>query len=288
MKSVTTIILVLFSMSSVFPLASAANENTSKTTLEASDPAINFNGAERRTTTPGTQKNSSETAEDKLLVFSKTAGHRHDSIKAGRQALIDMGKGNGFQVEATEDAEMFSLENLQQYSAVVFLNTTGDVLNQAQQTAFERYIQSGGGFVGVHAATDTEYEWPWYGLLVGAYFAGHPPVQEATLRVINKQHSSTSSLGESWQKTDEWYNFKSINPDARVLIEIDEATYKGGTNGDSHPISWYHDYDGGRAFYTAMGHAKKTYKDRVFLGHLLGGIAYAMGEESASAFTQLN
>ena len=214
---------------------------------------------------------------DKILVFSKTEGFRHGSIEAGVEAMKKLGAENGFQVDATEDASYFTEEVLKDYAAVVFLNTTGDVLNNPQQADLERYIQAGGGFVGVHAATDTEYDWPWYNKLVGAYFDGHPKVQEAKLSVLNKEHEATKGMEDSWMKSDEWYNFRDINPEIKVLISIDETSYEGGTNGDDHPISWYHDYDGGRAFYTEMGHTDETFKDPVFMGHLLGGIRYATG-----------
>ncbi|SHI43445.1 cytochrome c [Arenibacter nanhaiticus] len=216
--------------------------------------------------------------EEKLLVFSKTEAFRHGSIEAGIEALKKIGAENNITITLSEDASDFTEEVLREYAAVVFLNTTGDVLNDVQQADFERYIQAGGGFVGVHAATDTEYNWPWYNKLVGAYFDGHPKVQEATLKVTNKAHQATKSLGAIWVKTDEWYNFKDINPDINVLIAIDETSYEGGTNGDNHPISWYHDYDGGRSFYTEMGHTDDTFTDTAFLAHLLGGIKYAMGE----------
>tara|TARA_R110002049_G_scaffold263561_2_gene439757 strand:+ start:5505 stop:6233 length:729 start_codon:yes stop_codon:yes gene_type:complete len=217
--------------------------------------------------------------EDKILVFSKTAGFRHSSIEAGVASLKKMGKEKDFTVVATEDATFFTKDVLKTYAAVIFLNTTGDILNDVQQTAFEKYIQAGGGFVGVHAATDTEYEWPWYNKLVGAYFLNHPKQQEATLTIVDKTHSSTKMLGETWRKFDEWYNFKDINPDINVVIEIDERSYEGGENGAHHPISWYHDYDGGRAFYTEMGHTDETFKNPKFLEHLYEGIKYAIGHK---------
>ncbi|MEC3905676.1 ThuA domain-containing protein [Tamlana sp. 2201CG12-4] len=218
--------------------------------------------------------------EEKILVFSKTDGFRHNSIESGITAIKKLGKENNFKVTATEDANHFVDDSLKQYSAVVFLNTTQNVLNSVQQANFERYIQAGGGFVGIHAATDTEYEWPWYNKLVGAYFKGHPKVQEAKLNVIDKNHPATEVLDSIWIKTDEWYNFKNINPDINVLIELDETSYKGGKNGKNHPIAWYHDYDGGRAFYTGLGHTKETFENPEFLVHLLGGIRYAIGENS--------
>ena len=223
---------------------------------------------------------SCNTKKNKVLVFSKTEGFRHTSIEPGVAALKKLGTTNDFEVAAIEDADYIAEDSLKQYSAVIFLNTTGDILNDVQQADLERYIQAGGGFVGIHAATDTEYDWPWYNKLVGAYFESHPNVQEATLKVINHNHPSTESLENTWTKSDEWYNFKSINPDINVLMEVDESSNEGGKNGEHHPISWYHDFDGGRAFYTELGHTDETYENASFLNHLLGGIRYAMGENA--------
>lgn len=218
--------------------------------------------------------------ETKILVFSKTSGFRHGSIAAGITAIQKLGAENSFKVDTTENAAKFTDENLKQYKAVVFLSTTQDVLNEAQQGVFERYIQAGGGFVGVHAATDTEYEWPWYNKLVGAYFNGHPSVRKATIDVTDRTHISTKHLPARWERNDEWYNFKSINPDIHVLASLDETSYQGGTNGANHPIAWYHEFDGGRAWYTAGGHTNESYTEPDFIAHLLGGILYAIGDES--------
>ncbi|MEO8620130.1 MAG: ThuA domain-containing protein [bacterium] len=217
----------------------------------------------------------------RILVFSKTAGFRHTSIEPGIVAIKKLGQENGFAVDATEDAGAFTDKNLKQYQTVVFLSTTGDVLNAQQQDAFERYIQAGGGWVGIHSATDTEYDWPWYGRLAGAYFTSHPldpNVRKGTFRVLDKNHPSTAGLPDVWEREDEFYNFKSISPDIHVLIDIDEKSYKGGSNGDHHPMSWYHAFDGGRAFYTNMGHTDATFTEAPFLRHLLGGLRYAMGK----------
>ena len=179
--------------------------------------------------------------EKKVLVFSKTEGFRHSSIEPGIQAIIKLGQQNGFRVDTTENAENFNEENLQQYGAIIFLNTTMNVLNSYQEADFERYIQAGGGYVGIHAAADTEYNWKWYGKLVGAYFNGHPNnpnVRNAEIQVLDKSHSATSMLDDIWQRDDEWYNYKSINPDINVLMNLDESTYEGGTNGENHPIAW--------------------------------------------------
>jgi type 1 glutamine amidotransferase len=213
----------------------------------------------------------------KVLVFSKTAGFRHASIPNGLTAIQQLGMENNFQVVATEDATLFNDASLAQFRAVVFLMTTGDVLDATQQAAFERYIRAGNGFVGVHSASDTEYSWPWYGGLVGAYFSNHPAIQKATVRIEDAQHPSTRFFNAPWVRTDEWYNFRT-NPRANVhvLATLDEATYSGGTMGD-HPIAWYHEYDGGRAWYTAGGHTAGSYAEPHFRAHLLGGIQYAAG-----------
>ena len=215
---------------------------------------------------------------ERILVFSKTAGFRHESIKDGILALQKLGQEKGFEVDTTENSLYFVEDSLRNYSAIVFLNTTGDVLTHRQQKEFERYIQAGGGFVGIHSATDTEYSWPWFGELAGAYFNGHPAIAEATLNVVDKNHPSTEMLPEKWERTDEWYNFKSISPSIKPLIKLDESTYEGGTNGDNHPIAWYHEFDGGRAFYSGLGHTSEAYSDPLVLEHFYGGIKYAIGE----------
>ena len=203
----------------------------------------------------------------------------HKVIPQALAVINKLGDENKFEVVATEDAAVFTLQNLKQYKTVIFLNTTGDVLDDTQQKAFESYIQSGGGFVGIHGASDTEYDWQWYGNLVGAYFSSHPKQQMATLKVLNAKHQSTSFLPTEWKRFDEWYNFKWISTDLNVLIAIDENSYDAGPAkmGDNHPMAWYHKYDGGRAFYTALGHTAESYQEPLFLKHLLGGIKYAMG-----------
>ncbi|MGZ3573510.1 MAG: ThuA domain-containing protein, partial [Gemmatimonadaceae bacterium] len=226
---------------------------------------------------------AARTQQARVLVFSKTAGFRHSSIGVGIAAVKKLGAENGFAVDATEDAGAFTSKNLARYRAVVWLNTTGDVLDDAQQDDFERYIQAGGGYVGVHSATDTEYGWPWYGRLAGAWFNGHPGnpnVRKATYRVLDKSHPSTQGFPDTLVREDEFYNFKSIDPTIHTLIEIDEKSYEGGTNGAHHPMSWYHDFDGGRAWYTNMGHTEATYSEPLFLQHLLGGLRYAMGTKN--------
>ncbi len=214
----------------------------------------------------------------KILVFTKTAGFRHKgAISSGKDAIMQLGKENKFLVDATEDAGLFTVKNLEQYKAVVFLCTTGDVLNDEQQQAFKSYIKHGGGFVGIHSSADTEYDWPWYGELNGAYFKSHPKQQEAIFRVVDQNNIATAHLPAVWKRFDELYNFKWIGLDLNILINIDEGSYTGGQNGEFHPMAWYHNYDGGRAFYTALGHDKNSYDDPMYMKHVLGGIQYAMG-----------
>ncbi|MEV4116530.1 ThuA domain-containing protein [Nonomuraea sp. NPDC049695] len=211
----------------------------------------------------------------KVLVFSKTAGFRHDSIPNGIQAIRDLGAANDFAVDATEDSNAFSTANLAQYKAVVFLSTTGDVLNDSQQAAFQTYVDGGGGYVGVHSAADTEYNWPYYGQLMGAWFNNHPAIQQATVRNEDRAHAATAHLGATWSRTDEWYNYRTNpRPNVRVLQSLDEGSYSGGGMGD-HPITWCHPQSSGRAFYTGLGHTQESYADPNFRTLLLGGIRYA-------------
>jgi cytochrome c len=233
-----------------------------------------------------------------VLVFSKTAGFRHDSIPAGIRSIQRLGAQYGFTVTATEDATAFTTGNLAQYEAVVWLSTTSDVLNAAQQTAFEGYIRGGGGYVGVHAASDTEYTWPWYGDLVGAYFQSHPAgTPTASIDVEDTEHISSCALPERWERTDEWYNFQGpdnpvvngggtdysprVNPNINVIATLDESTYvenDGNDTDDDHPIAWYQEFEGGRSFYTGGGHTQASFSEPLFRNHLLGGIQYAAGQ----------
>jgi type 1 glutamine amidotransferase len=228
------------------------------------------------------------------LIFSKTAAFRHtECIPQGTVAIAQMAARRGFEVDATENANLFTDENLAKYDVVIFLCTTGDVLNASQQAAFERFIKAGGGYAGIHSASDTEYDWAWYGGLVGAYFRDHPGVpgvnqqfQTATMTVEDRHTAATRRLGDTWTREEEWYNFRTNpRPDVHVLLSVDESTYDprgysvpGGSPpmGD-HPISWCHDYDGGRSFYTALGHRGVYWEEPLLLAHVLGGIEMAAG-----------
>src|SRR5262245_4485097 len=161
----------------------------------------------------------------KVLVFSKTGNYRHSAIAVGKLAIAKLGEQNNFDVDTTENGDWFNEDTLKKYSAVIFLNTTENVLDYRQEVAFERYIQAGGGFMGIHSATDTEYDWGWYGRMVGAYFVSHPKPQQAKLTVVDRSHISTKHLPESWERTDEWYNFTKMDSNVKVLIKIDEKSY---------------------------------------------------------------
>lgn len=215
----------------------------------------------------------------RLLVFSKTMGFRHASIGAGKLALLKIGEQQNWLVDTTEDAGFFTSYNLKMYDAVVFLSTTGNILDSTQQQALEQFIRSGKGFAGIHAATDTEYDWPWYVGLVGASFESHPKQQTARLYRTDKNHLSTVMLPDTWERFDEWYNFKNINPATHTLLRIDESSYTGGKNGEQHAMAWYHAYDGGRAFYTALGHTEASYTEPLFIAHLEGGIKWVLGSK---------
>lgn len=211
----------------------------------------------------------------RVLVFSKTAGFRHDSIPVAVEAVKTLATAKRFEVESTEDATAFNAANLAKFKVVIFLLTTGDALNDEQQTAFENWYRKGGGWVGVHSASDTEYGWEWFGRLVGAYFMSHPAVQNADVHIEDSGHPTMRGLPKRWQRRDEWYDFKS-NPrrQVRVLATLDETTYQGGKMGADHPTIWCHEYDGGRAWYTAGGHTNESYAEPLFIGHLYEAIRW--------------
>ncbi len=228
-------------------------------------------------------------AEFSALLFTKTAGFRHANIPDGIAAMEAMAEQEGFALDTTEDATDFTEENLANYDVVIWFSTTGDVLNDDQQAAFEQYIQDGGGFAGIHAASDTEYNWEWYEGLVGAYFAGHPVPQNGDLVVEDHVHPSTAHLPETWTRFDEWYSFDS-NPrsDVHVLMSLDEDTYTGGTMGADHPAAWCHNYDGGRSWYTAGGHTSESFEEPAFLEHVYQGLRTAAGAEWADCSASLS
>lgn len=213
----------------------------------------------------------------RILVFNRTAGFRHDSIPVGMQAVRELATQAGVDSEHSEDAALFDDASLARFHAVIFLSTTGDVLDAAQQAALERFVARGGGYLGIHAAADTEYDWPWYGELVGAWFLGHPQGLQTT-RVRFEGDQARLHRG-AWRVTDELYNYRR-NPRARaqVLATVDEGDYAGGSMGGDHPIAWCHAQAGGRAWYTGLGHDAGLYADPVYRAHLLRGLRYVTGQ----------
>jgi len=215
-----------------------------------------------------------------VLVFSRTQGFRHDSIPDGINAFTKLATKNGWGLMATEDPAVFGDDKLGAVDVVVFMSTTGDVLDDTQQGAFERFIRAGGGFVGVHSASDTEYDWAFYGELVGAYFREHPAIQEATVVVEDTANPIVAGIPARWTRTDEWYAFKTNpRPNVHVLMSLDESSYQPGTSamGGDHPTTWLHEYEGGRAFYTALGHTQESYADPLFVGMLERAVEWAAG-----------
>ncbi len=219
-----------------------------------------------------------------VLVFSKTAGFRHGSIPDGIEALERIGAELGMDVVATEDSEVFHDDSLQQFGAVVFLSTTGDILDLAQEAALRRWIERGGGFMGVHAAADTEYDWPYYRELVGALFSRHPAIQKANVEVLDGEHPATAGLPSLWERTDEWYDYQTLPLEGfRTLMQLDETSYEGGGMAPelgSHPIAWAREIEGtdgrsgARLFYTGGGHTTESFSETLFVQHLTGALAW--------------
>jgi len=237
-------------------------------------PASHTEGANQKTTT------------FRVLVFSKTLGFRHANIPLGVETIRDLGRRNGFLVDATEESSVFAAENLSRYKVVVFLSVTGDVLNEAQEKAFREFVLGGGGFVGIHGAlfgpSACEENWGWYHQLCGVSFKNHSAVLHARVDIEDAANPSTAGLSAHWSRTDEWYNYEgSPRGTAHVLATVDESTYKGGTVGSDHPIAWCKPMGKGIMWYTAMGHTEESFREEQFLRHILGGIQLAARAKSA-------
>ena len=212
-----------------------------------------------------------------VLVITETKGWVHDSIESGLELIQNIGNKNNFNVYHSDNSSVITYKNLKEIKTIIFLNTTEEILTDVEQKVMESFIKSGKGFVGVHAAADTEYNWQWYGKLVGAYYRNHPEVMNGKILTIN--HKITNHLDSEWEIEDEWYNFDYVNYDINILLHLDEDSYIGGEHPDYHPITWYHEYDGGRSFYTGLGHTKEVYEDERFIKLLEKGILYASYED---------
>ena len=218
-----------------------------------------------------------------VLVFSKTSGFRHGSIEPGQSAIRALGKKHGFAVAVTEDSSEFTETNLRQYQVIIFLNSTQDLLDGNQQKGFEGYLRSGGGYVGIHAASDAEYDWPFYEHVVGAYFVDHPHIQTAKINVTDHSHPATSFLPKVWERTDEWFNYHRVPKHVQVLAWLDTDSYEGSKMPGKHPAIWCHHVDLGRALYTAGGHTDASFSEPLFLQHLGGAIHWAAGHDDWKA-----
>ena len=211
-----------------------------------------------------------------VLIYSKTEAYRHSNIETAVLKLKEFAGTKGFDMSISESDSIIHPDSLARYNVIVFLNTTGNIFNTEQQAYFRQWYRNGKGFVGIHSATDTEYDWPWYHQLVGGYFEDHPPgTSEARIQVIDGNHHSTSMLPRPWIMNEEWYNLRDLVPETNKLLNLDESSYEGGRMGADHPLAWYREFDGGRSWYTAMGHKAETFSDSIFLEHICGGIAYA-------------
>lgn len=221
----------------------------------------------------------------KALLVTTTNGWHHESLHAGVLAIQDLGVKNFFDVVLFENPNGFTDQFLKQFQVVIFLNTTGNIFDSAQQKVMERFIQSGKGFVGIHSASDTEYEWEWYTKLVGRMFHIHPVIQTAQLNILDNTFPGLQGFAGNKLWTDEWYEFGPEKvSDLKYILAVDESTYdikaqwgekKSASMGKIHPVAWYHNFDGGRSFYTALGHLPSIHRDPAFLNHLYAGIYWA-------------
>ena len=225
--------------------------------------------------------NCSDDNEFSVLVITETKGFVHKSIGAGLELIKTLGDDNKFNVFSSNSSDVITRENLKNISSIIFLNTTGDILNLSEQEVIEEFIGNGKGFLGIHSATDTEYDWKWYGGLVGAYFSNHPPgTALAKINIIDNNHIATQNFDKDWEIRDEWYNFYNMNKNINVLLNLDETSYRGGEHGENHPITWFHEYSGGRSFYTGLGHLAEIYSNARFVDLLRGGILYVSGKHN--------
>lgn len=214
-----------------------------------------------------------------ILVFTKANGYVHDSAEVGAKIIKELEKTQPYLVQISDDSLMFRESNLKNYDVIIFFSTSGDILDEDGKAAFKSFINSGRGFVGIHGATTTEKNWPWYGKLIGTYFTDHPKIQEATLKTLVNDVPSTKHLPKDWVWSDEWYNWSHpLDKNIEVLITVDESTYKGGKHPEFHPISWRQEFEGGRIWYTALGHSSYSYRDENFLKHIVGGIKWTSGK----------
>ncbi len=232
-----------------------------------------------------------QAADKKVLVYTRNfvtngKGYVHDNIQSSVNAIKKMGADKGFAVDVSDDPAAFTAERLKQYSAIIFANSNNEAFeNDAQREAFKRYVESGGSFVGIHSASGSERNWPYFWSVLGGKFVRHPKFQKFTVRVKDPNHPATRDLPASFEWTDECYYHDNMPSDLHVLLVTDPAKlddpkkseYPGDRFGDSLPLAWWHNVGRGRAFYTALGHKKEDYENPLLYQHILGGILWALG-----------
>ena len=219
----------------------------------------------------------------RVLLFSHTTGYRHASIEPGAAAIRALGARHNIAVVHSEDPNVFSATGLKEYDAIIFLNSSTDSkkpesewFRGARRDSLQAFVRRGGGVVGIHAASDSHYHWPWYQRLIGGHFASHPEgTPEGEIHVEDPSHPSTAKLPAKLKRVDEWYYFEDYNPRMKLLVTLDPTSI-GEKDSNPNPVSWAHDFEGARIFYTAMGHTEESYSDQVFMDHLAGGLAWVL------------
>ena len=222
----------------------------------------------------------------RILLFSHSTGYRHASIEPGVAAIRGLGAREKMTVVPSEDPNVFSEAGLKDYDAIVFLSTSTDPkkpesewFQGARRAALQGFVRRGGGIVGIHAASDSHYHWPWWGEMIGGHFARHPQgTPEGTIHVVDKRHRSAKGLPESIRRVDEWYYFDDYNPQTNLIVTLDPASI-GEKDVNPNPVSWSHEFEGGRVFYTAMGHTNESFTESNFLAHLAGGLKWVLGKK---------
>ena len=226
-------------------------------------------------------------AQKRLLIYTHNGeGFVHDNISASVEALQKLAAENGYEIQHTDAPSFFTPENLKGIDCIIFSNSNNEAFtSQSQRDAFQKYIQSGGGFVGIHSASGSERDWPWFWAMLGGKFVRHPELQSFEMKVMDHANPATSFLEDIWKWEDECYYFDHLNPDIHILLAADLSTIEDMTktnfhgNKDFAPIAWVHEYDGGRQFFTALGHKSEYYQGTIFLKHLLGGIKWVLNED---------
>jgi uncharacterized protein len=227
-----------------------------------------------------------EPAPHHVLIFSHSTGYRHASIEPGIAAITALGERAGYVMSASEDPDIFSDAGLAPFDAIVLLSIStrhsdpsSEFFTGTRREAFENFVHRGGGVVGIHAASDSHYNWPWYGQMIGGWFDHHPPgTPEGQIRVVDADHPATRGMPATATRTDEWYYIRDLDPNVRLLVTYDPASI-GQPEPGPNPLSWAHEFEGGRVFYTAMGHTSESYAEPLFLNHIAGGLAWVLRDQ---------